>query len=314
MSAMFNPDPARLPASMQVFERGWLSSNNVLFTGADEATLIDSGYKTHVAQTLALVGHALGERPLARVINTHLHSDHCGGNAALKARYDCRIGIPVAEAANVAAWDDDALSFKATGQQCDPFTADFTVAPGDELALGGKRWQALGAPGHHPHSLIFFCPDEGIVISADALWRNGFGVIFPELDGESGFLEARATLDLIGSLDARLVIPGHGAMFTDVQPALKRAYARLDFLEADPLRNAENAVKVILKFLLLERQRISLADVTGMFAAIPVLEGARGRHLQRFETASQMADWAVQSLVRAGAAKRDGAHLLNSDL
>ncbi|WP_229505082.1 MBL fold metallo-hydrolase [Massilia mucilaginosa] len=314
MSAMLNPDPARLPASMQVFERGWLSSNNVLFTGAGEATLIDSGYKTHVPQTLALVGHALGERPLARVINTHLHSDHCGGNAALQARYGCRIGVPVAEAGNVAAWDEDALSFKATGQQCEPFKADFSVSPGDQLELGGKLWQALGAPGHHPHSLIFFCPSEGIVISADALWRNGFGVIFPELDGESGFLEARATLDLIDSLDARLVIPGHGAMFTDVQPALKRAFTRLDFLEADPLRNSENAVKVILKFLLLERQRISLADVAGMFATIPVLEGARARHLQRFETSGQMADWAVQSLVRAGAAKRDGEELVNSDL
>ncbi|HEX8613284.1 MAG TPA: MBL fold metallo-hydrolase [Telluria sp.] len=314
MSAMLNPDPARLPASMQVFERGWLSSNNVLFTGAGEATLIDSGYKTHVPQTLALVGHALGARPLARVINTHLHSDHCGGNAALTARYGCRIGVPVAEAGNVAAWDEDALSFKATGQQCDRFKADFAVLPGDELELGGKRWQALGAPGHHPHSLIFFCPGEGIVISADALWRNGFGVIFPELDGESGFVEARATLALIDSLDARLVIPGHGAMFTDVQPALKRAFTRLDFLEADPLRNSENAVKVILKFLLLERQRISLADVAGMFATIPVLEGARRRHLQRFETSAQMADWAVQSLVRAGAAKRDGADLINSDL
>lgn len=311
---MLNPDPARLPASMQVFERGWLSSNNVLFTGAGDATLIDSGYKSHVPQTLALVGHALGERPLARVINTHLHSDHCGGNAALKARYGCRIGVPVAEAAVVAAWDEDALSFKATGQQCDPFIADFTVAPGDDLELGGTRWQALGAPGHHPHSLIFFCPSEGIVISADALWRNGFGVIFPELDGESGFAEARATLELINSLDARLVIPGHGAIFTDVQPALKRAFTRLNFLEADPLRNSENAVKVILKFLLLERQRIALTEVAHMFATIPVLEGARARHLQRFETSGQMADWAVHSLVRAGAAKRDGENLVNSDL
>jgi hypothetical protein len=29
-----------------------------------------------------------------------------------------------------------------------------------------------------------------LLLSADALWENGFGVIFPELDGESGFAEA----------------------------------------------------------------------------------------------------------------------------
>ena len=43
---------------MRVFERGWLSSNNVLFTG-DAPALVDSGYVTHAPQTLALVRHAL---------------------------------------------------------------------------------------------------------------------------------------------------------------------------------------------------------------------------------------------------------------
>ena len=30
---------------------------------------------------------ALGGQPLERIVNTHLHSDHCGGNRALQARY-----------------------------------------------------------------------------------------------------------------------------------------------------------------------------------------------------------------------------------
>ena len=307
-------DPGILPAHMQVFERGWLSSNNVLFTGAGPATLIDSGYQSHAQQTLALVEHALGARKLDCVLNTHLHSDHCGGNAALQARYGAAIGVPVAEAAKVRDWDEDALSFKACGQQCDRFSATHTVSPGDELELGGLRWQALGAPGHHPHSLIYYCPSEKILISADALWRNGFGVIFPELDGESGFAEARATLELIAGLDVRLVIPGHGPVFTDVEAACKRAFNRLDFLEADPVRNAENAVKVLLKFLLLARQRIALTEVTALFGQVPLLVAARLRYLPRFDSADAIAAWVVQSLVRAGAAKRDGADLVNSDL
>jgi len=78
-------DPC-LPAGVQVFERGWLSSNNILLTDADSATLVDSGYFSHAAQTLALLEHALAGRALDRLVNTHLHSDHCGGNAALQAR------------------------------------------------------------------------------------------------------------------------------------------------------------------------------------------------------------------------------------
>ncbi|WP_426105804.1 MBL fold metallo-hydrolase [Massilia sp. TSP1-1-2] len=301
-----------LPATIRVFERGWLSSNNILFTGPGPATLVDSGYLIHAAQTLALVEHVLGERPLERLINTHLHSDHCGGNAALQARYGCRTLIPVAEADKVRAWDEAALSFQATGQQCERFGFDGTLAPGDPLEMGGMHWQVLGAPGHDPHSLIFYCPAEAILISADALWQHGFGVIFPELEGQSGFAEARATLALIDALDVRLVIPGHGAPFTDVKPALARAFSRLDFLQADPVRNAENAIKVMLKFLLLERQHFALDALPAMFAHNPVIESARRRYLDK--TPAELAAWAVQSLVRAGVARRDGGQLVNHDL
>ncbi len=294
---------------MRVLERGWLSSNNILFTGPSGTALIDSGYLLHAPQTLALVRHGLQEQPLERVINTHLHSDHCGGNALLQAHYGCRISIPVAEAAKVAAWDQEALSFIATGQQCERFTFDDTVAPGDVLELGGLQWEAMAAPGHDPHSLVFFCASEGILISADALWENGFGVVFPELEGESGFDEVAATLDLIESLGARLVIPGHGAPFNDVHGALARARSRLDYLATDPVRNAQNAVKVLLKFLLIERGRIAQDEVATMFATIPVVVRANRRFLQL--DAAQLAAWAGAALVKVGAARRDGAVLVN---
>jgi glyoxylase-like metal-dependent hydrolase (beta-lactamase superfamily II) len=291
---------------MRVFERGWLSSNNVLFTGTQPA-LVDSGYVTHAPQTLALVRHALGDRPLSLLVNTHLHSDHCGGNAALQDAYRCRTIIPAAEAGKVAHWDEDALSYKVTGQQCARFSFDATLAPGDVLELGGLRWQALAAPGHDPHALLLYCASESILISGDALWENGFGVIFPELAGEPGFDEQRATLDLIATLDARTVIPGHGAMFADVAGALARAHARVDYLSADPRRNAENAVKVMLKFLLLERQSVALDRVPALLASIPLVERVRLAYFGMDHT--ELAGWAVDALVRAGAAHVDGALL-----
>ena len=102
-----------LPAGLQVFERGWLSSNNVLFTGREQTAVVDTGYATHAAQTVALVDGALGGRPLDLLLNTHLHSDHCGGNAALQARHPgVRTLIPPGEAAAVKAWDEDALSYR----------------------------------------------------------------------------------------------------------------------------------------------------------------------------------------------------------
>jgi glyoxylase-like metal-dependent hydrolase (beta-lactamase superfamily II) len=299
----------KLPASMRVFERGWLSSNNILFTGRDESALVDSGYATHAPQTVALVEHALQARKLDRLVNTHLHSDHCGGNAALQRRYGCRTTIPATEAGKVRAWDEEELTFTATGQQCERFGFDDTLAPGDTLMLGDMTWQALGAPGHDPHSLIFYCPQERILISADALWQNGFGVVFPELDGESGFAEVRATLELIASLDIDIVIPGHGAPFTEVGKALEVAFSRIDYFIADPVRNAQNAIKVLLKFLLLDRQSMPLTEVQRMLGRMRLFGETNRRYLNQPE--NELAEWAVGQLVKAGAAEVAGGNLLN---
>jgi glyoxylase-like metal-dependent hydrolase (beta-lactamase superfamily II) len=301
----------QLPASMRVFERGWLSANNILFVGRIETVLVDTGYVTHAPQTEALVRHALGGRGLDRIVNTHLHSDHCGGNAALRDAFGSRIAIPACEADKVRNWDEEALSYRATGQQCARFTFDDTLAPGDVLAMGDLAWQALAAPGHDPHALLFWCESEGILIAGDALWQNGFGVIFPELAGEPGFDAVRATLDLIASLRPRLVIPGHGAPFTDVDASLQRAYGRLDYLSFDPVRNAENAVKVLLKFLLLERRAIPLAEVEKLFDTVPLLVLARERFLPG--SAAGLAQWAVRALQKAGAASVRGDLLMNEE-
>jgi glyoxylase-like metal-dependent hydrolase (beta-lactamase superfamily II) len=298
-----------LPSSVQVFERGWLSANNVLLMGRHDTALIDSGYYTHREQTLALVRHGLHGRRLDRLYTTHLHSDHCGGNAILQAHFGCNTFVPAAEEDKVRRWDEEALSFKATGQQCERFTIDGVITPGEVLTMGDMEWQVLGAPGHHAHSVIFYCPQEKMLVSADALWWNGFGVIFPELEGEEGFAEAGATLDLIAGLDVRVVIPGHGAVFEDVGPALQRARRRLDFLSGDPKRNAEYAVKVLLKFLLLERQRMPVADVASILGSMPVIAESNRRHLHMSN--EDLAAWAVKHLVRACTARIDGEYLLN---
>ncbi|MFL6638850.1 MAG: MBL fold metallo-hydrolase [Paraburkholderia graminis] len=257
-----------LPASVRVFERGWLSSNNVLLIDNDCAALVDTGYATHAQQTRALVQQALGERPLDLIVNTHLHSDHCGGNALLQTTWPCRTLIPACEADAVRDWDEARLTFRATAQTCERFVFTGTIAPGAMLRLGALDWQVLGAPGHDPHSLMLYCAAERVLISADALWENGFGVIFPELEGESGFAEQQAVLEAIAALDVRVVIPGHGAPFTNVEQALERAFSRLAWLRADPARNAKNALKVLIVFKLLDVRATSFA------ALLEMLDGA----------------------------------------
>ncbi len=306
------PTTPALPPEITVFERGWLSSNNVLFTGADGAALVDTGYCSHAAQTVALVRSALGAAPLARILNTHLHSDHCGGNAALQQAWpEARTFIPPGQAEHVHQWDAYALSYTPTGQECPPFRADGLLLPGSEVPLGGKPWQVHTAPGHDPHSVVLFEPQARLLISADALWENGFGVVFPELDGVAAFDEVAATLDLIERLAPALVIPGHGPVFADAPRALATARKRLDGFVRDPLRHAQYAAKVLLKYKLLEWQAIERAALAAWAQATPYF-GALHR---RFFAAQDGAEWLeglVEALVQSGAARREGQLLVNT--
>lgn len=290
----------KLPENLHVLERGWLSSNNIVFTGKHRTAMVDTGYCTHADQTLALVRHLLKDRPLDAIYNTHLHSDHCGGNRILQEHYpQVLTHVPAAEFERVSDWSRMEPLFAATGQQCEAFHAEGTISPGDRIELGDLEWLALYAPGHHPHSCLLYNEEHGVLISADALWEKGFGVVFPALDGHGGFEEVRATLDMIDDLQPRLVIPGHGSPFTDVKQALKEAYSRVAYLEADPARNAQNGIKVLLKFLLMERQRIKLVDVPPLLSRIPLVMAANRNYLHY--GVIHLAHWAIVQLRRAGA-------------
>lgn len=253
---------------VQVLERGWLSSNNVLLFAGDQAAVVDTGYASHAELTVALVRTQIGVCTLSNILNTHLHSDHCGGNAALKAAWPhARLWIPPGLAEAVANWDRDALTHRPTGQRCERFHADALLQPGEQFAYGDMYWEIWSADGHDPHSIILFERSRRWLISADALWANGFGVVFPELEGESGFEAVRNTLNLIHELDPEIVIPGHGPVFggAGVAEALGHAHRRLDQFIADPARHRRHALKVMIKFKLLEWQSCSFDELEEWF-------------------------------------------------
>jgi glyoxylase-like metal-dependent hydrolase (beta-lactamase superfamily II) len=300
--------PTAALVGLTIFERGWLSSNNVLLHGGGAgAVLVDASHVRHAAQTVALVRTALRGEPLAGVVNTHLHSDHCGGNAALQREFGCRVTIPPGQWAAVQAWDAVALSYAPTGQRCERFVADARIEPGQTLSVGRQRWQAFAAPGHDPHSLIFFNAEQGVVITADALWERGFGVVFPELDGEAAFDDAAQVLDLIESLDARWAIPGHGAPFGDLPGALQRARQRLAGFRADPIRHARHAVKALVKYHLLEVQQQSFVELLGWFTGVTLYESVWRRMGEPAGNMPAFAEHIVAELAANGVlAVRDG--------
>ena len=301
-----------LPQDIRVFERGWLSSNNVLLLGRDNTALVDSGYVTHAPQTLALVQSALGDRALDQLLNTHVHSDHCGGNAALQARYPAlRTAIPPGLAEAVQKWDVDALTYAPTGQNCQQYQFDALLQPGTEVRLGDRLWQIHAAPGHDTHSVVLFEPMARVLLSADALWERGFGVVFPELEGLQAFDAVSRTLDVIEALNPAVVIPGHGSVFSDAATALAYARSRLDSFVADPAKHLRHGVKVLLKFKLLELQTMDTEALVHWARTTPYFARIYQQHFSSMEFSSWV-DWLLNDLVRANAASRVGAVVHNA--
>ena len=299
-----------LPPQMHVFVRDWLSANHVVLRSDAGCVVIDSGYDKHVPLMLALIASRMGldGRPLAKLVNTHCHSDHVGGNAALRRAYGCNIAVPAGEAPLIDAWDERALLYEYADQRAERFAVDEILEPGSTHAWGDIEWRALAAPGHAMGALVFFNDEHRILISGDALWQNGYGIVMPpELD--PGALPAtRATLEMIATLDARCVVPGHGEPFTDVDAALERAFARTTAFEVDPMRTVRHVLKSLLVFSLLDRERMPLASLPLYVERVGVYREFNARFF-RLDPAT-LAEKLVAELEVAGAVRRAGGWLV----
>ena len=305
------PHMHSLPTGVEFFQRGWLSSNNVLIHDVDRAILVDTGYWTHAEQTHALVKSVIGVRPLTAIFNTHLHSDHCGGNAYLQSCFpDMHTRVPPGHASYVDDWDPETLTYSPTGQHCPRFTRTGALNDGDAFVVANLTWEVHAAPGHDPHSVVIFNALHGILISADALWENGFGVVFPEIEGISAFDEVESTIQVIEELAPRLVLPGHGAPFTDVSNAIGRARSRLSQFRSSPDKHASYAAKVLLKFKLLELQKCSFKEFTSWAKHVAYLEMLHSSHSKTLCFEQWFRDL-CKSLEKSGACHMDGEYIVN---
>lgn len=300
-----------LPAGIEFFQRGWLSSNNVLLHDADCAVLVDTGYWIHAEQTHDLVRSVIGDRPLTAVWNTHLHSDHCGANAHLQSCYpQLTTLVPPGHAPHVDIWDAYTLTYAPTGQHCPRFIRTGQLCDGDRFVVANSTWQVHAAPGHDPHSVVLFNAEHSILISADALWENGFGVVFPEIEGTSAFDEVESTIQIIEDLNPSIVLPGHGSAFTDISAAIARARRRLTQFRNSPDIHAKYAAKVLLKFKLLELQKSKFSEFIDWAERVDYLRMLQSTYSNVLSFESWIEDL-CKSLESSGACMMDDEYIIN---
>jgi glyoxylase-like metal-dependent hydrolase (beta-lactamase superfamily II) len=205
-------DASLLPHWLRWQVRPFPDSNLLLLPGPHPA-LIDTGFVGSAMQTRDWAEAQAGRR-IELVVNTHWHSDHVGGNAALQAT-GAAIAASAPDADAVRRRDPGCCLAEYLDQPVAPYTVDQSLDDGETLLLGQTQWQVVRTPGHTPGHLCLWQPDERLLVVGDALSDYDVGWVATALDGPDATATALASLECLAALKPRVILPAHGTLPAD---------------------------------------------------------------------------------------------------
>jgi len=208
---------------------GWGWSNAGLVEGAGASMLVDTLFDLRLTrEMLDAMGALTSARPIATVVNTHANGDHCYGNelvagpgveflASAAAAAEMDENPPAALAwmmertdrmpVETAAFLRRAFGpFDFGGIEVPPPTRTFTES--ETIDVGGRPVDLIEVgPAHTAGDVIAWLPDARVVFTGDILFIEGTPVVWA--GPVSNWVEA---CDRIISLDASVIVPGHGPL------------------------------------------------------------------------------------------------------
>lgn len=216
----------------------WGEANAGLVTGSHASLLIDTLWDPPLTRAmLAAMAPILARAPLTTLVNTHADGDHFWGNQLIEgaetitsaaSRAEMNHHVPRAMLALERLGKVlGLLPFESARQaghyfksMCAPYAfAEVTHTPATrgfsgelELDVGGRLVRLIEVgPAHTQGDLMVHVPDARVLFTGDILFIGSTPVMWAG-PVENWF----AALDLILSLKADVIVPGHGP-FTDSQ-------------------------------------------------------------------------------------------------
>ncbi|HET9073609.1 MAG TPA: MBL fold metallo-hydrolase [Solirubrobacteraceae bacterium] len=246
--------------------------NTYLLEG-DPLTLVDCGPNTGTAldeleAQLRDTGHRLEE--IEVIFVTHQHLDHGGLAGTVAARSGAELVCLDRLAPILADWEgrsaaaDDAAHTLMLRHGIDPTVAaalravatltrgfgapaqpERTVAPGDSLQLGGRRWEVLYRPGHSLTDTVLLDTANGVALLGDHLLAHvsSNALLSGLVDPDTGrrpepLLQYRHSLEATRELEFAVGLTGHGEPVREYR-------ALIDGRLAAQTRRAENFLTLL---------------------------------------------------------------------
>ena len=225
----------------------WLLRDN------DGWTIVDTGiYSENVKQHWkSIFDNYLENRPVTRVIATHLHTDHTGLAGWIVQKWGCELWMSRSDfyMCKVMAADgpsdvpEDAIAFyRRAGfneERLDRYRSRFgqfganiaelpagyrRISEGQYLDIGGKEWRAIIGHGHAPEHVCLYCPELKLIIAGDQILPK----ITPNVSVQPSEPHANPLKDWINSCQRfrellppnLLVLPAHQSLYVGVHERL----------------------------------------------------------------------------------------------
>ncbi|NOZ77240.1 MAG: MBL fold metallo-hydrolase [Euryarchaeota archaeon] len=182
----------------------------IISRGMDSNVYVIQDEKMAVIDTGA--GRAMAERvrevagDIDIIINTHAHTDHCGGNRFLGGR------TLIHEKDRTEAEDGTFYRTTFLTGALAGIDIDQTLKEGDVIELGEMKLRVLHTPGHTPGSICLYDDERGLLFSGDTLFPDG---AFGRTDFGGSDAEMLASLERIADLEVETLYPGHMAPVTE---------------------------------------------------------------------------------------------------
>ncbi len=204
--------------------------NVVVQVGADGVLVIDTGLEPNVDKLLATIKKIGGDKPIRYVINTHVHADHSGGNAKVKAagqaiiagNVSLDVGGDRATGATLIAHENVLNRMSApTGRQppmpSSAWPTDTFFTDEDDLFFNDEAVQLLAQPtAHTDGDIMAFFRASDVVATGDVFVTTSYPVVDLQNGGSiNGIIAAlNRIIDITVPRDKQeggtMVVPGHG--------------------------------------------------------------------------------------------------------
>lgn len=261
--------------------RNFISNAGFVVTPAG-VVVIDALGSPQLARELLDAIARITPQPVTHVVVTHYHADHIYGLQEFRKRG--AVIVAQRKALEYIHSDTAAARLQASRSELAPWidartelvVPDRWIDGATELVVGGTRLVLQPAgPAHTPEDLVVFLPSEGVLFAGDLVFRGRIPFV-----GQADSRQWIAALDTLLKMEAKVVVPGHGALSTSARAdlALTRdylaylretmgaaaremepfdeVYRRTDWsrFEHLPLFRAANRMNAYNTYLLMERQ------------------------------------------------------------